>query len=209
MKTYFHFDDGMAGLLGTVTLLASAAGGLLFGLVADRIGRARALMATILIFSLCSLGAATAQSLLQLAVWRTLLGIGMGGEWTSGAVLVSETWPARHRSKAPSKPIPRCSQREWTYWRLPSRCALRPSSRRRLDDPPASKVRPATRMGSSAVPLLPRSPQLPTRSLARLAPSRSLCTRSPVRSWPRHSPFSGKRLSLLVLSRQGRSRHRW
>jgi MFS family permease len=100
LKTYFGFDDGTAGLLGTVTLLSSAAGGLLFGVVADRLGRARALMLTILIFSLCSLGAATSQSLLQLALWRTLLGIGMGGEWASGAVLVSETWPARHRGKA-------------------------------------------------------------------------------------------------------------
>jgi MFS family permease len=100
LKDYFHFDDSVAGLVGTITLLASAAGGLLFGVVADRIGRARSLMVTILIFSLCSLGAATSQSLLQLAIWRTLLGIGMGGEWASGAVLVSETWPPQHRGKA-------------------------------------------------------------------------------------------------------------
>src|SRR5262249_23264471 len=59
LKAYFNFGDDTAGLLGTITLLASAAGGLLFGLVADRLGRTRALMATILIFSLCSLGAAT------------------------------------------------------------------------------------------------------------------------------------------------------
>jgi MFS family permease len=68
--------------------------------VADRFGRARALTWTILIFSLCSLGAATSQSLVQLLFWRLLLGIGMGGEWASGAVLVSETWPAEHRTKA-------------------------------------------------------------------------------------------------------------
>src|SRR5262245_36533566 len=55
LKTYFGFGDATAGLLGTVTLLASAAGGLLFGVVADRVGRTRALMATILLFSLCSL----------------------------------------------------------------------------------------------------------------------------------------------------------
>jgi MFS family permease len=102
LKAYFHFDDGTAGLLGTITLLASATGGLIFGAVADRFGRARALMATVLIFSLCSLGAASAQSVVQLAIWRSLLGIGMGGEWASGAVLVSETWPARHRAKAMS-----------------------------------------------------------------------------------------------------------
>ena len=71
---------------------ASAA--LIFGYVADRFGRTRALMATILIFSVASLGAATSQTVMQLLFWRALLGIGMGGEWASGAVLVSETWPA-------------------------------------------------------------------------------------------------------------------
>jgi len=100
LKAYFEFDDATAGLLGTITLLVSAAGGVLFGAIADRIGRARALIGTILIFSLCSLGAATSQTLIQLLFWRTLLGIGMGGEWASGAVLVSETWPAQHRAKA-------------------------------------------------------------------------------------------------------------
>ncbi len=94
------FNDRTAGLLATMTLLASAAGGLLFGVVADRVGRTRALIATVLIFSFCSLGAATAQDLVQLALWRILLGIGMGGEWASGAVLVSETWPPEHRGKA-------------------------------------------------------------------------------------------------------------
>jgi len=100
LKTYFGFDDATAGLLGTITLITSAAGGILFGVVADRFGRTRALISTILIFSVCSLGAATSQSVIQLALWRTLLGIGMGGEWASGAVLVSETWPAEHRTKA-------------------------------------------------------------------------------------------------------------
>lgn len=100
LKTYFGFNDATAGLLGTITLLVSAGGGILFGAIADRVGRARALMGTILIFSLCSLGAATSQSLLQLLFWRAVLGIGMGGEWASGAVLVSETWPAEHRTKA-------------------------------------------------------------------------------------------------------------
>jgi MFS family permease len=78
----------------------SGVGGLVFGYVADRFGRTRALMATILIFALASLGASTSQSVLQLLFWRAVLGIGMGGEWASGAVLVSETWPAEHRNKA-------------------------------------------------------------------------------------------------------------
>ncbi len=100
LKTHFGFDDATAGMLGTITLLTSAAGGLLFGVIADRFGRTRALMGTILIFSFCSLGTATSQSLFQLMMLRALLGLGMGGEWASGAVLVSETWPPEHRTKA-------------------------------------------------------------------------------------------------------------
>jgi len=96
----FQFDSATAGLLASVTLLASAIGGILFGVIADYIGRTKALIATILIYSFCSAGTATAQSLLQLILWRSLLGLGMGGEWSSGSVLVSETWPAEHRGKA-------------------------------------------------------------------------------------------------------------
>jgi len=100
LRRYFGFDDATAGLLGTITLLMSGLGGLAFGYVGDRFGRTRALMITVTVFSAASLGAATAQTVLQLMVWRALLGIGMGGEWASGAVLVSETWPAAHRNKA-------------------------------------------------------------------------------------------------------------
>jgi len=100
LRVYFQFGDATAGFLGTATLVMSGAGGLIFGWVADRFGRTRALMGTIVVFSLASLGAATSQSVLQLLFWRTVLGIGMGGEWASGAVLVSETWPAHLRNKA-------------------------------------------------------------------------------------------------------------
>jgi MFS family permease len=100
LRAYFEFGDDVAGLLGTITLIMSGVGGLTFGYVADRFGRTRALMATIVIFSLASLGASTSQSVLQLLFWRAVLGIGMGGEWASGAVLVSETWPPEHRNKA-------------------------------------------------------------------------------------------------------------
>ena len=99
LKAYFDFDDATAGLLGTITLLVSAAGGLLFGVIADRFGRARTLIFTVLIFSLCSLGAATSQTLAQLLLWRALLGLGMGGEWASGAVLVSEIGRASWRER--------------------------------------------------------------------------------------------------------------
>jgi MFS family permease len=100
LRAYFGFDDAMAGLAGTLTLAMSAFGGVVFGVVADRMGRTRALMATILIFSFASVGAATSATFAQLLAWRALLGLGMGGEWASGAVLVSETWPPAHRNKA-------------------------------------------------------------------------------------------------------------
>src|SRR5512138_1688817 len=100
LRSYFQFGDDVAGMLGTVTLVMSGVGGTIFGYVADRFGRTRALMGTILLFSICSLGAATSQSVMQLLFWRAVLGIGMGGEWASGAVLVSETWPAHLRNKA-------------------------------------------------------------------------------------------------------------
>jgi MFS family permease len=90
----------VAGVLGSATLLASAAGGLLFGFVADRYGRTRALMASVLIYSIFTAACGFAHTVAQLAVFRVLLGIGMGGEWASGAALVSETWPTEHRGKA-------------------------------------------------------------------------------------------------------------
>jgi MFS family permease len=100
LKDQFQYGADTAGLLATVALVVSACGGVLFGLVADRFGRTRALMATIVLFSLGSLGTATAQDLWQLILWRAVVGLGVGGEWSSGAVLVSETWPPQHRDKA-------------------------------------------------------------------------------------------------------------
>ena len=100
LRTYFGFGDDVAGMLGTVTLVMSGIGGLTFGYVSVRFGRTRALMITIAVFSFASLGAATSQTVVQLLLWRALLGLGMGGEWASGAVLVSETWPAAYRNKA-------------------------------------------------------------------------------------------------------------
>jgi len=89
-----------AGLLGTLTLLASGLGGVLFGFLADRIGRKRALMASILTYSLCSFASGLATSIAMLAAARFLLGLGMGGEWNIGATLVAETWPTEFRAKA-------------------------------------------------------------------------------------------------------------
>jgi len=101
---YLIKDLGMskptAGFLGSLTLLASAAGGVLFGVVADKKGRTWALRASVLIYSVFTAACGLATSVPMLAVFRVCLGLGMGGEWASGAALVSETWPAEHRGKA-------------------------------------------------------------------------------------------------------------
>jgi MFS family permease len=89
-----------AGLLYTLTLLASGIGGMLFGFLADRIGRKRALMLSILTYSICSFASGLSTTVLMLAVFRFILGLGMGGEWNTGATLVAETWPDELRAKA-------------------------------------------------------------------------------------------------------------
>jgi len=89
-----------AGFLQFLMLMASAVGGLLFGLIADRIGRTRALMASILVYSLASGACGLSTTIVQLAIFRLILGLGMGGEWNTGAALIAETWPAEHRGKA-------------------------------------------------------------------------------------------------------------
>jgi MFS family permease len=89
-----------AGLLGSVTLVAAAVGGVSFGWLADRFGRTRALMLSVALYSVFTAACGFASSLTQFIVFRILLGLGMGGEWTSGAALVSESWPSEHRGKA-------------------------------------------------------------------------------------------------------------
>ena len=96
----FKFDNATAGTLQSLMLVASAIGGGLFGVLADRIGRARALMASILVYSLASGACGLSNGVVALAFFRFVLGLGMGGEWSTGAALIAETWPARHRGKA-------------------------------------------------------------------------------------------------------------
>jgi MFS family permease len=90
----------MAGLLGSLTLVASGFGGVLFGMLADRWGRRPALAGSMLVYSVFTFACGLSGAIWQLGVFRFLLGFGMGGEWTSGAALVSETWPDEHRGKA-------------------------------------------------------------------------------------------------------------
>ena len=96
----FAMDTRTAGLLNSLTLVASGIGGLLFGVLADRIGRIRSLMAAILVYALASAACGFSHTIPQLATFRFVLGLGMGGEWTTGAALIAETWRAEHRGKA-------------------------------------------------------------------------------------------------------------
>lgn len=100
IRAEFGLDAAQAGALASVTLLASAAGGILFGFLADRIGRARTLIVSILVYSVFTALTATSRGVAELVLWRALVGIGLGGEWSAGSVLVAESWPARHRGKA-------------------------------------------------------------------------------------------------------------
>jgi MFS family permease len=96
----FGMSQALGGLLNSLTLIASAVGGFLFGFLADRFGRRRSLMASILIYSVASGACGLSDTVIELAIFRFLLGLGMGGEWSTGAALVAETWPAEHRGKA-------------------------------------------------------------------------------------------------------------
>lgn len=100
LMTALGMSKQTGGMLNSLTLAASAVGGLLFGFLADRIGRTRSLMASILVYSIASFACGFSTSVLMLAVFRFILGLGMGGEWATGAALIAETWPADHRGKA-------------------------------------------------------------------------------------------------------------
>lgn len=96
----WHITKGQAGLLGTAALLISAVGGWLAGLLADRYGRARILQITILWFALFTFLSGFTHSFWQLLIIRGLQGLGFGGEWAVGSVLMGETIRAHHRGKA-------------------------------------------------------------------------------------------------------------
>src|SRR5262245_56109715 len=96
----FALTKTTAGLLGSLTLAASGLGGVMFGMIADRYGRKPALSGSLIVYSVFTFACGLSSTVWQLGVFRFLLGLGMGGEWTSGAALVSETWPDEHRAKA-------------------------------------------------------------------------------------------------------------
>ena len=95
----WHITTGQAGLLGSSTLVISSVGGWLAGLLADRYGRVKILQVTIAWFAVFTFLSGFTQSFGQLLVVRGLQGIGFGGEWAVGSVLMGETIRAEHRGK--------------------------------------------------------------------------------------------------------------
>lgn len=100
LRKEFGMSNAQAGLVAASTLICSAIGGLAAGIISDRIGRGKTLFYTVLLYSLASGGTATANSIPELIFWRGLIGIGLGAEWSAGATLVAESWPAKNRGKA-------------------------------------------------------------------------------------------------------------
>src|SRR5436190_2049547 len=92
-------SKGEAGLIGTVTLLISSLGGWFCGTLADRFGRVRMLQITILWYSFFTFLCAFAQNFEQLFVLRALHGLGFGGEWAAGAVLMGEVIRDKYRGR--------------------------------------------------------------------------------------------------------------
>jgi MFS family permease len=96
----FGVGKGATGALATVTLSASAVGGILGGVLSDRIGRARTLMLTVGVYSLFTFLSGIASSYEMLLVFRVFQGIGFGGEWAVGAILVAELIRPENRGQA-------------------------------------------------------------------------------------------------------------
>lgn len=100
LREQFGFTAAEAGAVVSLTLVTSAAGGVIAGVAADRWGRARVLAGSILLYSVCTGMAATSRSAGELTFWRAATGFGLGAEWSAGSVLVAETWPADLRARA-------------------------------------------------------------------------------------------------------------
>ncbi len=97
-----HLSSAQAGSLVTWTLIGAVAGGVIFGVLSDYFGRVRMLTWTILIFAVFTGLCALAQGYTDLLAYRTIAGIGLGGEFGIGMTLVAEAWPASQRARVSS-----------------------------------------------------------------------------------------------------------
>ncbi|MFJ5309201.1 MFS transporter [Streptomyces sp. NPDC088350] len=99
LAAYFGLDSGQTGLFTTVTLVVSAVGGAAAGVFADRVGRVKALMITVITYAVFTVACGFAPNYETLLVFRALQGLGFGGEWAVGAILVAEYASPRHRGR--------------------------------------------------------------------------------------------------------------
>jgi benzoate transport len=97
-----HLTPAQSGALVTWTLAGAVAGGVVFGMLSDYFGRVRMLTWTILVFAVFTGMCALAQGYGDLLIYRTIAGIGLGGEFGIGMALVAEAWPARLRARVSS-----------------------------------------------------------------------------------------------------------
>src|ERR1700755_3576944 len=97
-----HLSQTQAASLVTATLIGAVLGGIGFGMLSDRLGRVRVLTWTIVVFSVFTGLCAFAQGYWDLIVYRTIAGLGLGGEFGIGMALVAEAWPASKRARASS-----------------------------------------------------------------------------------------------------------
>ena len=96
----FHLSDTEAGALSTFTLVGAVAGGVIFGIMSDYLGRVKVLTWSILIFAVFTGLSAVAWNYPALMVFRFIAGIGLGGEYGIGMTLAAEAWPAKMRARA-------------------------------------------------------------------------------------------------------------
>src|SRR6202030_3100781 len=96
------FGPAQGASLVTATLTGAVIGGVIFGMLSDRIGRIRVLHWTIVLFAVFTGMCALAQGYWDLLAYRTIAGIGLGGEFGIGMALVAEAWPPSMRARVSS-----------------------------------------------------------------------------------------------------------